>query len=184
MIVFEDDEETSKIRCKECLEANPLKTDWLTRGAAKRHLDAIKHNNNVQDNIHRREIESLRQEHLVAPYSAPGYAHLDPQIVPAPETRANLFTSEDILMPDLIHCDDGNDTDDDDGLFNIIIPAGVEPLADHSAREQERLKCEVELLMMQAEEDDLLRLGEDDDDATITNIADRLGSLGMSRTSW
>jgi hypothetical protein len=78
---------------------------------------------------------------------------------------------------------------DDNNIFNIfdnlIIPADIEPFAEYSSLdEKERLRREVELLMMQAEQDDFFGLAQElEDDATITNVTESLRSVGMF-TCW
>jgi hypothetical protein len=50
--VFEIDPASGKIRCKECFEADPFKTDWISRAAAKQHtVDSNGHATNVQTNV-------------------------------------------------------------------------------------------------------------------------------------
>jgi hypothetical protein len=63
-------------------------------------------------------------------------------------------------------------------MDNPIIPADIQPLAEYnSAHERERLRRQVELLMMQAEQDDEFADGLEDD-ATVTNVSENMHSLG------
>jgi hypothetical protein len=72
------------------------------------------------------------------------------------------------------------DDDDDDiwgPLDRVVISAGLAPLTNDPLIENERLRREVELLMMEAEQYD--ELGPDcfEDDATTTNVVEHLHSL-------
>jgi hypothetical protein len=62
-------------------------------------------------------------------------------------------------------------------MNDVVIPAGLEPLINDPSIEHERLRREVELLMMEAEQIDELGPEYDEDDATTTNVADHLNSL-------
>lgn len=176
--VWEEDERTQRIRCRECIEANPMKASWLIRGSAKRHLDGGEHINNVQANKLRREAAMAQQKHMEAPYASSSYALLN-SVHPTTSTRANYQEFDGTTMPDLTPCnDDSNDMCS--ATFNqLSIPSGVAPFEDNSAEEHERLKLEVQRLLMQAEQDDLIGYCDNDDDATVTNITNEFESLGM-----
>jgi hypothetical protein len=174
-LVFEVEESSGKIRCKECLEADPFQTDWITRAAAKRHLEeSNEHAANVRNNLERHAADAARQQRLSAPYSALSYNNFDSSILnPVQPSRPALFEPKN--MPDT--------ADDDNNIFhpldNLIIPAGITPLIDDISFEHERLRREVELLMMEAEQLD--EFGpENEDDATLTNIVENMESFSVS----
>jgi hypothetical protein len=82
------------------------------------------------------------------------------------------------LLPNLFRDNDN----DNEPLFapvdNLVIPTNVGPLADDPLFEQEWLRREVELLMMQAEQDDAFQVENGGDDATITNVMEDMQFLG------
>jgi len=173
--VFEVDESSGKIRCKECLEADPFQTDWITRAAAKRHLEGSnEHATNVQNNLERRAADAAHQRHLSAPYSALSYNSFDSSILnPIPPSHPALFdTNDHDIMAN-------NDNDMFRPLDGLIIPTGITPLVDDISFEHERLRREVELLMMEAEQLD--EFGpENEDDATLTNVIENMQSFSVS----
>jgi hypothetical protein len=138
-LVFEVDESSGKIRCKECLEADPFQTEWITRAAAKHHLEeSNEHAANVRNNLKRRAADAAHQQHLSAPHSALSYDNFDSSIPnPVPPSRPALFGMNDLrIMPDM--------ADNDDNIFhpldNLVIPAGITPLIDDISLEHERLR--------------------------------------------
>jgi hypothetical protein len=172
--VFEIDQASGKIRCKACFSADPAKTTWITRGAAKRHLEeSTEHVTNVQTNLKIHASEAAYHQRLLAPYSSQSYNNFDTSVSnPVPPARPIFFSSNDDLMP--------IDDDDDDiwgPIDHVVISAGLAPLTNDPSIENERLRREVELLMMEAEQYD--ELGPDcfEDDATITNVTEHLHSL-------
>lgn len=180
ILVFEIDTMSAKIRCKECFEADPIKIDWITRGAAKRHLTTGEHFSNVANNNHRHAEALVQQEHLALTYASSGYAALTSSArAPVPPFQPGLFDGND-TMPGLLP----GSIDDDDTIFspmdNLVIPAGVAPLVDDPLLEQERIRREVELLMMQAVQEDELGQYEEDDGATLTNVMANMAALGES----
>jgi hypothetical protein len=88
-----------------------------------------------------------------------------------PSAQPALFATNNNHVPDLMHDWDGGD------LFgpmdDLVIPAGIMPLVNDP---HERLRREVELLMMEAEQFDEMG-GNDEDDATITNVTEHFHSL-------
>ena len=60
--VFEIDDTTGNIRCKECFEADPHKTEWMRRNLDKQHLtQSLEHSANVTANQKCREAEAARR---------------------------------------------------------------------------------------------------------------------------
>jgi hypothetical protein len=167
--VFEIDPASGKIRCKECFEADPFKTDWISRAAAKRHtVDSNDHATNVQTNVGRRAADAARVTRISTAYLSLHQNHLNFSFAsPAPSTQPAMFHEN---APDPIHSDDHFFSPMDD----IIIPAGITPIFDNTSLEHECLRREVELLMMEAEQIDELGPDYRDDDATLTNIDDNL----------
>ena len=177
-LVFEVNESSGKIHCKECLEDDPFQTDWITRAAAKHHLEeSNEHAANVQNNLERHAADAAHQQRLSAPYAALSYNNFDYSIPnPVPPSRPALFqTNNPNIMPDM--------ADNNENIFhpldNLIIPAGITPLVDDISFEHERLRREVEFLMMEAEQLDEFGL-ENEDDATLTNIVENMESFSVS----
>lgn len=170
---FDIDQSSGRIRCKECFKADPTKTSWITRAAAKRHLqESTDHAENVQTNQKMQAVNAARHQQLSATYSALSYNAFDATIPnPMPPVRHTLFDTNNDRAPDI---DDFWRPMDD-----IIIPAWLTPLADDSAIERERLRQEVELLMMEAEQMDEFEPDYFGDDVTTTNVAEHLHSLRM-----
>lgn len=171
--MFEINPETNQIRCTVCSAVDQARAKWIARKGAKRHLDSVEHAENIKASLRRQEAIAAQQRQLEESYSSLRPATINSSIPnTVPSTRANIFDD----LPDLIVCND------DDMFLPLncpIILAGVDPLLDGFENEQERLQRAVDLLIMQAEHDDELGLGDADDDATVTNIADNLNSLGM-----
>jgi hypothetical protein len=81
---FETDENSGKLHCKECFQVNPAKTAWITRAAAKQHLeDSSEHAANVQTNLERHSTDTACRQHLSAVYSFLSYSDFD-STVPNP----------------------------------------------------------------------------------------------------
>jgi hypothetical protein len=173
LLVFEIDQASGKIRCKECFEADPLKTEWITRAAAKRHLEVSnEHVMNTQANSERRAADAAHHQNISATYSSLSYSDFNTsEMNPTPSSRPALFDANNDILP--------NDNNIFRFMDDFIIPAGVAPLTDDPSLEHERLRREVELLMMEAEQIDTLGPEYADDDATITNIVDDLHSFRM-----
>jgi len=139
-IDFETDEESGKLRCKECFQVNPAKTAWITRAAAKRHIeDSSEHAANVQINGERRATDAARRQHLSAVYSSHSYSDFNSTVPnPLPSARPALFDTNNNHVPDLMHDQDGGD------LFgpmdDLVIPAGIMPLVNDPSIEHERLR--------------------------------------------
>jgi len=138
--------------------------------------DSREHQSNVKNIGVRRRLEAIQREQLLTAYSALSYTNLDSSYtVPVPSSRPDFASSK----PDL----DINIADDNNifsALDDLVIPAGIEPLADYdSLHERERLRREVELLMMQAEQDDEFGVDGLEDDATVTNVTDNLRHIGQ-----
>jgi hypothetical protein len=193
LTVFEvaGDSASDKIRCKECLQANPKKTDWITRAAAKRHVGTAEHAINVAHNAKIQQDNESQQRRLMESYSSLTYPAFDaslPDIVP--HSRANLFDADDLML-DLLPFDPNNDDDDDDDdgsthnifapLDNLVVPAGVEPLAPNLDWEIDLLQREVELLQMSAEHADEVGNLDEEEDITLTNVTEHFRSLGEFR---
>jgi hypothetical protein len=148
----------------------------MVRGSAKRHIEESRdHTTNIENNGVRRRSEAVQRDRLAAAYSASSYTDLDSGYqIPGPSSRPDFGNSLANTMDN-----------DDNNIFNIfdnlIIPADIEPFAEYSSLdEKERLRREVELLMMQAEQDDFFGLAQElEDDATITNVTESLRSVGM-----
>jgi hypothetical protein len=186
-IVFELDAQSGKIRCRECFEADPIKTNWITRGSAKRHPETDEHLANIANNIERRAAEEMQRSRLHATYSTLAYAEFNSGVPNlAPSSRPGLFDSNDSL-PELICEPEGDDDVDDDNDFfspldNYIIPADMAPLENDPSAEREKLRREVELMMMEAERIDDLGAAEFDDDVTVTNVMNEMRGLGIGNT--
>jgi hypothetical protein len=143
----------------------------MFRAAAKRHIfDSNDHATNVQANIGRRAADAARFTRISMTYSSLHQDDFNSTFTsPAPPVQPTLFDKNDHPL-DQVH----NDTHFFSPMDDIIIPAGVTPLSNNLSLEHERLRREVELLMMEAEQ--IVELGPDyrDDDATLTNIDDNL----------
>ena len=109
----------------------------------------------------------------MAPYSSLSYNNFDTSVSnPVPPAQPTFFGSNDDLMP--------IDDDDDDiwgPIDHVVISAGLVPLTNDPSIENEHLRREVELLMMEAEQYDELGPDHFEDDATTTNVAEHLHSL-------
>jgi hypothetical protein len=172
--VFEVDEGSGKIRCKECFEADPINTGWITQGSAARHIDQSReHGTNIENNQRRHSLQAIQERRLHEAYSAAGYANLDSNYqVPGPSIRPDF---DDPMLDNFVS--------EDDNIFsavdNTIIPADIHPLTGYnSAHERERLRRQVELLMMQAEQDDEFMPDGLEDDTTVTNVTENIQFLG------
>lgn len=159
----------------------------MSRGSASRHItDSDEHATSVSINTKRRDVELARQNQLSTTYSASTYANLSSSHVdPHPSSRPDIFEHEG--MPELMPSgDDDNDDDNDyyDNLFsaidNVTIAAGIDPIAHDPVFESERLRRQVELMMMDAEHSDEFGTHDAEDDATVTNVVDGFRSLGMN----
>jgi hypothetical protein len=177
--VFEIDDMAGKIRCKECFEADPHKTDWMVRNSHKRHLtQSLEHKANVTANHKRREAEAAGHAQYQSIYSTQTFANLNSGPGPsniAPPMRPALFDPGD-EMPDLANSIDYVSVYDP---FHMAIPsAGIAPRARNPEFERERLRREVELLLADAEHADIW--GHDEEDATVTNIENEFVDLGAT----
>ena len=138
-MVFEIDKTSGKIRCMECFQANPAKTSWINRSAAKRHLeDSNEHTENVRTNLERHTADATRDQHLAATYSALSYRDFDSTFPnPMPSVRPALFDTNISNSLDTTRYNSHNDN-----LFapmdDLVIPAGVVPLYDDLSLEHER----------------------------------------------
>lgn len=184
-LVFEtggDDDDM--IRCTACFQANPDKTVWINRKASKRHVKTAEHLSNVSRNAKIQQDEEARQHQLMASYSSLAHVAFNVSLPdPVLQSRANLFADDSIFnqFPLDPNEDDNFDSDYNDmfaPLDNLKVPAGVEPFLQNRHHEQDLLKREVELLLMSAEHADEFGNGEDEDDITLTNIAEHFRSLG------
>lgn len=138
--------------------------------------DSHEHQSNVENIGVRRHSEAIQREQLLTAYSALSYTNFDSSYtIPVPSSRPDFASS----MPDL----DINIADDNNifsALDDLVIPAGIEPFTDYdSLHERERLHREVELLMMQAEQDDEFGVDGLEDDATVTNVTENLWNMGQ-----
>jgi hypothetical protein len=164
--VFEHDETSEKVRCTVCYEANPSKARWLVRGSVKQHLDSEDHARHLEQNQEQRQLdtEALRRQQVA--YSS-NYVVLDPTFpnpVPPPQPRISGFEEPNEFIHQSMD------------LQEPIIPAYIEPIIDDPDVERERLRRQVELLMLQAEQRD--EFGDElfEDDATVTNTAEFFGA--------
>jgi hypothetical protein len=135
--VFEINQASGKIHCKPCFEADPAKTAWITRGAAKQHLEeSSEHVANVQANHEIRASEAAHDQRLLAMYSSLSYNNFNTSVPnPMPPARPTLFSLNDYLM--LV---DGGDDDIWGSMDHIVIPAGLVPLTNDPSIENERLQ--------------------------------------------
>ena len=175
--VFEIDDTTGNIRCKECFEADPHKTEWIRRNSDKRHLtQSLKHSANVTANQKRREAEAARRTEYQSVYSSRAFTSFNtgPSNI-APPSCPTLLGPADGTQADLADNTYHNDTCDP--FYGDIPFTDVEPLVRNSEFEQERLRREVELLMADAELADLM--GMDKEDTTVTNVEDAFADLGV-----
>jgi hypothetical protein len=137
---FETDENSGKLHCKECFQVNPAKTAWITRAAAKQHLeDSSEHAANVQTNLERHSTDTACRQHLSAVYSFLSYSDFDSTVPnPLPSVRPALFDTNNNHIPAMMHNRDGND------LFgpmdDLVISTGVTPLVDDPSIENECLR--------------------------------------------
>ena len=170
--MFEIDPASGKICCKECFEADPFKTEWIFRAAAKQHTaESNDHAAKVQANVGRHAADAACATRISTPYSSlhKNGLNFNSFASPAPSAKPAMFHQNGHApWLDPMHNDFFSPMD------NIIIPAGVTPLSDNPSLEHECLQQEVELLMMEAEQIDELGPDYRDDDITLTNINDNL----------
>jgi len=176
------------IRCTACFQANPDKTVWISRKASKRHVETAEHISNISRNAKIQQDEEARQHQLMASYSSLTHAAFNMSLPdPVLQSRANLFADDSMSnqFPGPLDPNEDNSFDsnyNDNSIFapldNLKVPAGIEPFSQNRHREQDLLRQEVELLLMSAEHVDEFGNGEDEDDITLTNIAERFCSLG------
>jgi len=131
-VVFEVDVGSNKVRCKECFEADPYKTNWMAKGGAKRHTQTDEHYSNVVNNTNRRNAAAAQHDLYSATYAGLKYAepNSDFTTAAASNSRPGLFDD----MPDLLpgYTDDVNN-DIFRSLSDVTISAGITPLVDDSA---------------------------------------------------
>lgn len=189
-IVYDFNSETKKIRCKECFEADSVRTNWMEKRGALRHLRTEAHEVSVQNNRDHQEASNLQRNRIHSAYSTLEYTQLNSSFTnPKLSSRPGLFNydNSEHLIPKLIPTDpyeDGNGTtvyEDnavEDLIDNTFIPMGISPLdADLStAQEQEMLRRQVEMMTMQAEQADNMGPEGMGEDITVTNIMQDLGA--------
>jgi hypothetical protein len=148
-----------------------LKARWLARKSAKKHLDSEDHARHCDVIRERRQLEEEERRKQEIVYTS-SYVIIDPTIPnPVPSQRPQMSGFED---PDVFL---------DTECLEPIIPTYIEPIIHDPALEKERLRQQVELLMLQAQQCD--EFGDDmfEDDATVTNVSGPLGaSKGFSFT--
>ncbi|KIM79398.1 hypothetical protein PILCRDRAFT_10519 [Piloderma croceum F 1598] len=165
--VFEVDEPSGKVRCRECFQADPDATGWMARGSAPRHLkDSDKHKSSIAINLWCQEADTSHHERLsllmrtqVMPHSTLIL------LIPLHQHKLGFLTwtiGRSLTL----------------GIkIMISLSAGISPHQHDAEAEREQLRREVELMMMKAEQLDEMGLDQLEDDPTVTNVAHELSLL-------
>ena len=141
----------------------------MARGSTPRHLeDSDKHKSSIAINLRHWEADTSHHERLQPTYTYTSYASFNSHLAdPSPSTQIGLFDSDNRLEPDLGHQD-----------YDFPVSAGIGPHQHDAEAEREQLHCEVELMIMEAEQLDEMGLDQLEDDPTVTNVAHELNLLG------
>lgn len=175
---FKDDSQSGKVHCLACKEtSSDGNGSWMLKGSAQKHTLGASHLSAVVAATESRRQATESAHHLQQPYYNSPDVYINPSTaVATPEPHIGIFdAAADNDIPDFL---------DDDGEFassSPPIPIGIFPitLEDPSAK-QERLRRQVEILVMQAEQDDEFGGDGSKNDSTITNIVEQFRLLGTS----
>jgi hypothetical protein len=146
----------------------------MVRNSHKRHIIQLhEHKANIATNKKCQEEAAANRAEYCSIYLTQTFANFNagPSSF-GPALRPALFDPGD-KMHDLI---DSNENAFDP-FYEVMPSADVAPLVRNTGFEQEGLRQEVELLLVDAEHADLL--GRDEDDATVTNIDDEFVELSV-----
>lgn len=147
----------------------------MLKGSAPKHILGAGHLSVVDVATAASQLAAENENRLQGPYSDPLDAYINPSAgMDSLEPRAGIFDRAILDDMDTMPYDHGNEYS---GQASSIIPVGILPESDNT--EQERLRLQVQALLMQAEQDDEFRgLVDPEDDSTVTNIVQQFRLLG------
>lgn len=146
----------------------------MLRGSASKHILGVAHLSAVAAAMAASQLAAEDDNRLEEPYYDPSDVYINPDAgTAAPEHRIGLFDPALDDMPDLEPCDD------DGGYVGFTSPVPTGILPHNPSTEQERLRQQVQALLMQAEQDDEFGgLADSDYDSTISEIVQQFRLLG------
>ncbi|KII84492.1 hypothetical protein PLICRDRAFT_179320 [Plicaturopsis crispa FD-325 SS-3] len=172
---FELNNDTGLVRCKICKAVDPAGLGkWINKGSYKRHLESDRHSELEDVLAMRSRLAAEDAKRLQTAYaSADDWWNADSQVPnPRPSNTPGLFDTVDPV---------GADSAADNHVFDDmpeLIPTYISPIVHDPDDERERLRREVEILHLQAEEED--EFGEDlEDHPTVAGVADKFRALGL-----
>lgn len=168
----EQDPATKKVRCLICKEADPTGSGhWINKSSLKGHLDSDAHATEVLRKRERDEQSAADIRRLNETYSGADTIPNSDFRSPELDARPGLFDPG----PDF-----AQNSDFDMRFAEPLVPVYMEPLVHDPEVERERLRRQVQDMLLEAEHEDEFGRDDDDDDLTVPNIADEFQALGIS----
>ncbi|KDR74877.1 hypothetical protein GALMADRAFT_99137 [Galerina marginata CBS 339.88] len=176
---FETDEASKMIRCLICKENDTVQQGtWIKHGSASQHIETNAHKLAVARREQLLQVQQEEERRLQEIYGGntiplSGNAQLYPTY-----PRANMYGNQDAVDTDM---DNQNSPPQAYMLCDADIPdLGIKPIErPDPSQERERLRQQVEQLLLQAEHEDEFGSPDDPDDLTSTNIAQAFADLDL-----
>lgn len=163
----------NKVRCEVCKEGDPLRLGlWMNKGSLSKHLQSDNHATEVLRKAERDNIAQIEAQRLHQTYNGAAVSPNNefPQI--PVQTHFSFFDEPELsgTAPEL--------PDNEPYWKGPAIPAFIEPITQNPSIERERLHQQFQELLQQAEHEDEFGNDNNEDDITVTNVANEFRSLG------
>lgn len=142
---------------------------WINKSSLERHLGSEAHHTQAFRQNERQQQQIAAQERLRNIYSMN-------DAIPNPEFEGPSITDARAGLFDTVQPPDNNF--DMDLFPHPLIPTYIEPIIHDPAVERERLRRQIEQMLLEAEHRDEFGADDSDDDITVTNIAEEFRALG------